>query len=118
TSESVEVKTSGLGDLSYTTSSVGSVVSGRKILELPLAGRSTYDLVTTQAGVFGGNINGNRTGSLNITTDGINSQDNLLNGGGSGFFNAGVANQIRVDRVEEFRIITSPADAELGRGSG
>ncbi|MGH9657592.1 MAG: carboxypeptidase regulatory-like domain-containing protein, partial [Bryobacteraceae bacterium] len=111
--ESVEVSAEA-GEISYSTATVGTVVTGRKILELPLAGRSTYDLLTTQAGVYGANISGNRTGSLNVTTDGINAQDNLLNG----LFNISVSNQIRVDRVEEFRIITSPADAELGRGSG
>ena len=114
TTETVEVQAGAAGDLAYATASVGNVVSGRKILELPLAGRSTYDLITTQAGVVGANISGNRTGSLNVTTDGINTQDNLLNN----LFNIGVANQIRVDRVEEFRIVTSPTDVELGRGSG
>src|SRR6185295_1401382 len=69
---------------------------------------------TTQAGVYGANISGNRTGSLNVTTDGINTQDNLLNN----LFNIGVANQLRVDRVEEFRIVVSSTDVELGRGSG
>ena len=114
TTESVEVQSGGAADIAYSTSSVGNVVTGRKILELPLAGRSTYDLIATQAGVVGANFSGNRTGSLNVTTDGINTQDNLLNN----LFNIGVANQIRVDRVEEFRIITSPTDVELGRGSG
>src|SRR5262249_27739573 len=92
TSEVIEVQAGSSGDLAYSTASVGSVVSGRKILELPLAGRSSYDLLTTQAGVYGANISGNRTGSLNVTTDGINSQDNLLNG----LFNITVANQARV----------------------
>ena len=59
----------------------------KKLLELPLAGRSSYDLVRTQPGVVQGlgtngsfNINGNRGGAVNFTTDGINSQDNLLPG--------------------------------------
>ena len=58
------------------------------------------------------NINGNQTGSINYTTDGINTQDNLLNGS----FNTNVSNTVSIDRVEEFRIVTSPADAEYGRG--
>lgn len=100
--------------LNYASSSVGNVVSGRQVLELPLAGRNSYDLVSTQAGVVGESFSGNRRGSLNFTLDGINAQDNLLNG----TFNAVVSNRVNVDRAEEFRIVTSPADAELGRGSG
>ncbi len=47
-----------------------------------------------------------------MTLDGINIQDNRIN--------VGVSSPIfpSVDRIEEFRVITSPVDAELGRGSG
>jgi hypothetical protein len=65
-------------------------------------------------GTNGVNINGAQTGAINYMTDGINTQDNLLNGA----FNTLVSNTVSVDRVEEFRIVTSPADAEYGRGSG
>ncbi len=112
--EVVEVKAELQSSLSYMASSVGNVVTGRQVLELPLQGRSAYDLIATQAGVQGANFSGNRTGSLNVTLDGVNIQDNLLNG----LFYFAVANSVRVDRIEEFRIITSPTDAELGRGSG
>src|SRR5213078_721202 len=86
---------------------------------LPLVGRNAYDLLATQPGVIingtnGVNINGAQTGAINYTTDGINTQDNLLNGA----FNTLVSNTVSVDRVEEFRVVTSPADAEYGRGSG
>ncbi len=113
TAEAVEVRADA-ELVSAATSSVGSVIAGRKVLELPLQGRSAYDLLTTQAGVLGFNFSGNRVGSLNVTLDGVNIQDNLLNGQ----FYTAVANSIRVDRIEEFRVITSPTDAELGRGSG
>lgn len=76
TAESSEVNT--------TSSSVRDVVSGQKLLALPVAGRSSYDLIARQPGVIQGaganggyNMNGNRGGSVNFTTDGINSQDNL-----------------------------------------
>src|SRR5206468_3097868 len=102
----------------YLTSSVGTVINDRKVLELPLAGRNAFDLISTQAGVSGANggqnFNGARVGSLNITLDGTQATDNLLNS----LFLAQVTSGISVDRVEEFRIVTSPADAELGRGSG
>src|SRR6185436_17548436 len=55
-----------------------------------------------------------RVGTLNISVDGTNVQDNLLNS----LFLATVVSGLSVDRIEEFRVVTSPADAELGRGSG
>ena len=118
TSETVEVKATATA-VNVSSATVGNVVEARRILDLPLVGRSAYDLVGTQAGVVingtnGVNINGSQTGAVNYSTDGINTQDNLLNGA----FNALVANTVSVDRVEEFRVVTSPADAEYGRGSG
>ncbi len=102
--------------LGYLTSSVGNVITGRKILELPLIGRNAFDFIQLQAGVEGGgnNFNGTRSASLNITLDGINTQDNYFNGLGA----TNVANTINVDRIEEFRVVTSPADVEFGRGTG
>jgi len=116
--ETVEVRATAT-EVNVSSASVGSVVESRRILDLPLVGRNSYDLVATQPGVVingaeGVNINGSQTGAVNYTTDGINTQDNLLNGA----FNTLVANTVSVDRVEEFRVVTSPADAEYGRGSG
>jgi len=118
TTETVEVKAAST-EVNATTASVGSVVEARRILDLPLVGRNARDLVATQArvvinGTEGVNINGSQTGAINHTTDGINTQNNILNGP----FNAMVANTVSIDRVEEFRVATSPADAEYGRGSG
>ncbi len=118
TTESVEVKAAAT-EVNVTSATIGSAMESRRILDLPLVGRSAYDLLSTQPGVVlngtsGVNINGSQTGAVNYTTDGINTQDNLLNGA----FNTLVSNTVSVDRVEEFRIVTSPADAEFGRGSG
>ncbi len=117
TTETVEVQAVA-NEVNASTATVGAVVEQRKILDLPLVGRSAYDLINTQPGVVttgtsSVNINGNQTGSINYTTDGINTQDNLLNGS----FNTNVSNTVSIDRVEEFRVVTSPADAEYGRGS-
>ncbi len=121
TTDTVEVKSStGDTELGYATNSVGSVVTGRKVLDLPLQNRNVYDLIATQAGTSntiqngGLNFNGARIGAVNFTLDGTNVQDNLLNG----IVYAVAAANVSSDRVQEFRIITSPADAELGRGSG
>jgi len=116
--ETVEVRAAAGEQIGYLTSSVGSVITGRQVLELPIAGRNAFDLLRTQAGVSGPNggqnFNGARVGSLNVTVDGTNIQDNLLNS----LFLTSVVSGVSVDRIEEFRVVTSPSDAELGRGSG
>lgn len=118
TADTVEVQADAAQQVGYATSSVGTTINGRKVLELPLAGRNAIDLLRTQPGITGSNggqnFNGARVGSLNISVDGTNAQDNLLNS----LYLATVASGISVDRIEEFRVVTSPADAELGRGSG
>ena len=118
TTDTVEVKATAT-EVNVSSATLGSAMESRRILGLPLVGRNAYDLLNTQPGVVingtnGVNINGSQTGAINYTTDGINTQDNLLNGA----FNTMVANTVSVDRVEEFRVVTSPADAEYGRGSG
>jgi hypothetical protein len=117
TTESVEVKAAAV-EVNATSASVGSVVEGKRLLDLPLAGRSAYDLMITQPGVQGSTgtnfyLNGNQSGATNFTMDGINAQNNLLTGA---FYL--YSNVVSVDRAEEFRVVTSPADAEYGRGSG
>ena len=117
TTESVEVRADASDALNVETSTVGGVVTGRKVLELPLVGRDVYELIGTQAGVGGANnqnFNGARAGSLNVTLDGVDIRDNYLNSLSS----TQIANTVSVDRIEEFRIVTSPADAEYGHGSG
>jgi hypothetical protein len=110
--ETVEVSAANENQLNYVTSSVGGMVTGQKVLDLPITSRNALELVTLQAGVVGSNFVGTRIGNLNIQMDGINVQDARIN--------LGVASTVfaSVDRVEEFRVITQPVDAELGRGSG
>jgi len=116
TTETVEVQAT-VTEVNASSATVGQVMEDRKILDLPLVGRSAYDLIATQPGVIATgtesvNINGQSTGAINYTTDGINTQDNLLNGA----FNTNVSNTVDIDRVQEFRVVTSPADVEYGRG--
>ncbi len=78
-----------------------------------MAGRNAMDLVLTQPGVVGTNFNGARNDMLNISLDHANILDNFITESLS-------TTQIftSVDRIEEVRVVTSPADAEFGRGSG
>ena len=114
-SEAVEVQATA-PEVNTSSASVGSVIEGKRLLDLPLAGRSAYDLLITQPGVQTGTnfyLNGNQGGAVNFSMDGINAQNNLL----SGSFYL-YSNVVSVDRAEEVRVVTSPADAEYGRGSG
>jgi len=98
--------------LAIGNTSVGGVINGQKVQDLPLPNRDALGLVLTQAGIVGENFAGARIGTLNIARDGINVMDQRINQGvGSVIFNS-------VDLVDEVRVITSPADAEFGRGSG
>ncbi|HYR41792.1 MAG TPA: TonB-dependent receptor [Terriglobia bacterium] len=98
--------------LSASTASVGGVISGRKLQELPLPDRDSLGLVLTQAGVLGDNFAGTRIGALNVTRDGINVMDQYINAG----TNTMIFNSI--DDIDEVRVVTSPVDAEFGRGFG
>ncbi len=111
TADSIEVVADAKMDLAYATSTVSGVVEGRRVVELPVTSRNALTLATTMAGSYGGNYNGARIGTLNIQLDGVNVQDARVNAGRSSTF------FLSTDRIEEFRIVTSPADAELGRGS-
>jgi hypothetical protein len=116
-SETVEVLATA-EQVNASSATVGDVVTGRQLQDLPLVGRSAYNLITTQPGVIGATntnfyINGNQGNSINYTMDGINAQNNLLTGS---FYN--YSNYVSQDRVEQARIVTSPADAEYGRGVG
>jgi hypothetical protein len=116
TAETIEVQGS-VTDVQAVSSSIGNVITGKKLEELPLVGRSAYDLIATTAGVSGNNnqnFNGARGGALNITLDGANIQDSMFDGVAA----TAAISVVNVDRIAEFRIVTSPADAELGRGSG
>lgn len=121
TTETVEVQATAAA-VNATSASVGGVVDGKKLLDLPLVARSAYDLLLTQPGVSSGALingsgnyylNGNQAASVNYTMDGITAMDNLHN---STFYL--YTNVASVDRIEEFRVVTSPADAEYGRGAG
>ena len=108
--------------LAIGTSSIGGMISGKKVQDLPLPARDALSLVFTQAGMFGGNVGGSRIGALNITRDGINIMDQHINQGlnpdTATINSAPTVIFNSVDIVQEVRVVTSPADAEFGRGSG
>lgn len=112
TTESVQVSATAEG-VQYMTSSQGGLLNASRIEDLPVNSRNALDFVATQAGVVGTNFNGARNDMLNITLDGSNIQDNFIT---ESIGTTQIA--ASVDRVEEVKVVTSPADAEYGRGSG
>lgn len=112
TSDLVEVSAANDTQLAIGNTSVGGVINGQKVQELPLPGRNALGLVLTQAGLVGDNFAGSRIGQLNVALDGVNVMDQRINSG----VNSTVFTS--VDVIDEVRVITSPADAEFGRGSG
>ncbi len=116
TKDSVEV-TANSDSVNYLTASQGGLLNSQRIQDLPAANRNAMEFVATQAGLVstssGVNMNGARTDMMNITLDGTNIQDNAVLESVTGQMIS-----TTVDRVEEVRVVTSPADAEFGRGSG
>ncbi|HJQ23171.1 MAG TPA: TonB-dependent receptor [Blastocatellia bacterium] len=100
------------------TQELSDVVSQKQITELPTLTRNPYDLVGISGNVSpadpsgrgtGFAINGQRAASTNILLDGGENVDTFV---------AGVGQNVPLDSVQEFRIITSNFSAEYGRASG
>jgi len=108
---------------------LGDVIESKKMLSLPLNGRSYIDLLGLQAGVApdsAGTIGGDRqvSGMLNAGNVSVNGQREtanafLVNGGDvSEGRNMGAGLIPNLDSIEEFRLITNSFDAEYGKFSG
>ncbi len=108
---------------------LGDVIDSKKMLALPLNGRSYIDLLGLQAGVAPGTIGSIQQdrpvsgilGSGNISVNGQRETANafLVNGGDvSEGRNLGTGLVPNLDSVEEFRLITNSFDAEYGKFSG
>lgn len=76
----VEVSANNDTQLALESASVGGVLNGKVIEDLPIPGRSAFSLLYTQAGLQGDNVAGTRIGALNISLDGVNVQDQRLRG--------------------------------------
>ncbi|MDA2938771.1 TonB-dependent receptor, partial [Acidobacteria bacterium AH-259-A15] len=103
---------------------LGAVVDDRRVLELPLNGRNASHLVLLQAGVYFernadgmGNklfVHGQRHRSLNITLDGVDTQDNFNRASSIMLDQPLLA--LAAENVEEFRVVTGLSSAEYSRG--
>jgi outer membrane receptor protein involved in Fe transport len=99
---------------------LSETVTARQVTELPTLTRNPYTLVATAGNVSGGgdsqstrgagvSINGQRSASTDILLDGAENVD---------LFTAAVGQNVPLDSVQEFSIITSNFTAEYGRAGG
>lgn len=106
--------TSGGEVLQTETATVNTTITGRQITETPLTSRDALDLVTLLPGTATvgrprqSSINGLPKGTLSITIDGVDVQDNLLRSS-DGFF---TYVRPRLDAVEEVTVSTASPGAE------
>src|SRR5215831_3621086 len=111
---------------------LGDVVDSKKMLSLPLNGRSYLDLLGLQAGVVpvtsrsiqqdrpvSGGSGGSSVGNVSVNGQRETANAFLVNGGDvSEGRNLGAGLVPNLDSVEEFRLITNSFDAEYGKFSG
>ncbi len=116
--QSVEVTVAADTLIATTSASVGNVLPDYKVNDLPMANRNVLDLVKTTPGI--GGANGDSFAGLSntftmTTRDGIPINNGRSTPGSNLLYATTFSSP---DLVEQVRIITAPADAELGRGSG
>ncbi len=114
-SERVEVQANAT-QVETASATVGTTVTGRQITELPFTSRDALDLALLTPGNSANgaprqsSFNGLPHDALNITMDGVDTQDNLLkssNGGGMYTYI-----RPRVDAIDEFNISTAVEGAQ------
>jgi hypothetical protein len=102
--------------------SLGNALGTRPILQLPLEGRNVVGLLALQPGVTflgennsssrNGAVNGGKSDQANVTLDGVDVNDQQDRSAFTSVL------RVTLDSVQEFRVITTNANAELGRTSG
>ena len=112
-SETVTVTSGDVVTVNTQDATLGNVINSRQIAQLPLADRNPAVLVTLQPGVTReGYVAGARSDQSNITLDGVDINEAQTNS-----LSAPVL-RMNAEAIEEFRVITSSANANQGRSSG
>ena len=102
------------------SSAISQTINAKQITQLPITSRSAMDFVNMLPGVTTANgnrqatINGLPRGTINITLDGVNVQDNTLRTS-DGFF---AIVSPRLDAIEEVTVSTASQDSgDSGQGA-
>ncbi len=114
TAEAVQVNT--------TDASIGNAIGTKPILQLPLNARNIVGLLALQPGVVftreddtdsrNGAVNGGKSDQANVTLDGVDVNDQMERNAFTSVL------RMTPDAVQEFRVTTSNANADIGRTSG
>ena len=123
----IEVVAAGGVEVNTQNQELSQIVNTQQMAELPSLTRNPYDFVQIAGNVSGGDrtssgfdpnttnrgvgvaINGQRTSGTEVLLDGVENLD---------LFTASVGEQVPLDSVQEFRVVTSDFDAQYGRASG
>jgi len=123
----IEVVAAGGVEVNTQNQELSQIVNTQQMAELPSLTRNPYDFVQIAGNVSSGDrttggfdqnstsrgvgfsINGQRSSGTEVLLDGVENLD---------LFTASLGEQIPLDSVQEFRVITNDFDAEYGRASG
>jgi outer membrane receptor protein involved in Fe transport len=123
----VEVVAEGGTSINTQTQELSQVIDSEQVAQLPSLTRNPYDFVALAGNVSNGDrtaqggdqsttgrgvnfaINGQRESGTEVLLDGVENVD---------LFGAAFGEQIPIDAVQEFRVLTSNYDAQYGRASG
>ena len=125
--EAVEVSAAG-ASVNTTDASIGNAFGSKPIRQLPLNARNPAGLLSLQAGVTflsadpldaqkagdirNGSVNGAQSDQSNVTLDGVDVNDQ----NGRLPFTSVLRNTL--DSIQEFRVVTTTANADQGRSAG
>jgi hypothetical protein len=123
--ESVTVS-AGAGEvlLNRQDATLGNNFVSQQIQQLPLEARNVASLLTLQPGVTrSGYVAGARSDQANVTLDGVDINEQQTNQIGAVTSNStdpssNTVLRLNSEAVEEFRVVTTNANAEMGRASG
>lgn len=111
--ETVTVSGGGESVLNTSDATIGNTFNELQIKQLPLLSRNVVGLLSLQPGVTaGGNVNGGRSDTANVTLDGVDVNEQQ---GGQAFFSV---LRTTPDALQEFRVTTTNPNANVGRSSG
>lgn len=112
--ENVTVSASGSEALLNTQdATLGNNFVSQQITQLPLEARNPVSLLTLQPGVTrAGNVTGARSDQSNITLDGVDINEAQTNDISSPVI------RLNTEAIEEFRVVTTNANAIQGRSAG
>src|SRR3712207_5483010 len=105
--------------LNTTDATIGNAFERRRIEQLPLNARNVVGLLSLQPGVTRtGYVNGGRSDQANVILDGVDNNEQQR--GLDVVTDEAFASVLRStpDSLQEFRVITTNANAEQGRSSG